>query len=91
MPQLCTSVLNDNSQTNTFHQLFSILTKEALQRIIDQFDEEDLKRKGIFGISQYGGGPDERFIRANKEGRNNLALRYIFIFISLPGNSSDLK
>lgn len=51
-----------------------MLTKEELQKIIDQFDEEELKRQGIFGISQYGGGPDESFIRANKEGLELFAL-----------------
>ncbi|MFN3760661.1 MAG: hypothetical protein ACK4SF_15735 [Algoriphagus aquaeductus] len=45
-----------------------MLTKEDLQKIIDQFDEDELERQGIFGISQYGGGSDESFVRANKEG-----------------------
>lgn len=54
-----------------------MLTKEELQKIIDQFDEEDLKQQGIFGISQYGGGADESFIRANKEGLELFALRLL--------------
>ncbi|WP_416437746.1 hypothetical protein [Phnomibacter sp. MR] len=54
-----------------------MLTKEELQKIIDQFDEEDLKRQGIFGISQYGGGSDESFIRANKEGLELFALELL--------------
>mgnify|MGYP001164250915 FL=1 len=54
-----------------------MLTKEELQNIIDQFDEEDLKRHGIFGISQYGGGSDESFIRANKEGLELFALELL--------------
>lgn len=54
-----------------------MLTKEELQKIIDLFDEEELKRQGIFGISQYGGGSDESFIRANKEGLELFALELL--------------
>ena|SRR5690606_29459742 len=54
-----------------------MLTKEELQKIIDQFDEEELKRLGIFGILQYGGGADESFIRANKEGLELFALELL--------------
>lgn len=54
-----------------------MLTKEELQKIIDQFDEEELKRQGIFGISQYGGGSEESFIRANKEGLELFALQLL--------------
>ena len=54
-----------------------MLTKEELQKIIDQFDEDELKRQGIFGISQYGGGSDESFIRANKKGLELFALQLL--------------
>jgi len=54
-----------------------MLTNEELQKIIKQFDEDDLKRQGIFGISQYGGGSDESFIRANKEGLQLFALELL--------------
>jgi hypothetical protein len=54
-----------------------MLTKEELQKIIDQFNEEELKRQGIFGISQYGSGSDESFIRANKEGLELFALELL--------------
>lgn len=53
------------------------MTNEELQKIIDQFDEEALKRNGIFGISQYGGDSDESFIRANKEGLELFALELL--------------
>jgi hypothetical protein len=53
------------------------LTKEELQRIIDQFQEEDLRQQGVFGIFQYGGGSDESFIRANKEGLELFALELL--------------
>lgn len=53
------------------------MTKEQLQKIINQFDEDDLKRQGIFGISQYGGGSDESFIRANKEGLELFAVELL--------------
>ncbi len=54
-----------------------MLTKEELQKIIAQFDEDELKRQGIFGISQYGGGSDESFVRANKEGLELFALELL--------------
>ena len=54
-----------------------MLTKEELQKIIDQFDEYELKQQGIFGISQYGSGSDESFIRANKEGLELFALELL--------------
>lgn len=54
-----------------------MLTKEELQKIIDQFDEGELKRQGIFGISQFGGGSDESFISANKEGLELFALELL--------------
>lgn len=44
------------------------MTQEQLQLLIDQFDEQTLKEQAIFGIFQFGGGQDESFIRANKEG-----------------------
>jgi hypothetical protein len=54
-----------------------MLTQEKLQQIIDQFDEHALRQQGIFGIYQYGGGPDESFIRANKEGLELYALELL--------------
>lgn len=53
------------------------MTKEDLQKIIDQFNKEELKQDGIFGISQYGGGSNESFIRANKEGLELFALELL--------------
>lgn len=54
-----------------------MLTNEELQKIIDRFDEDELKRQGVFGISQYGGGSDENFIRTNKEGLELFALKLL--------------
>ncbi|SRR5690606_6298122 len=53
------------------------MTKEELQKIIDSFDEETLKKQGIFGISEYGDGSDESFIRANKQGLELFALELL--------------
>lgn len=53
------------------------MTKEELQKIIDQFDEEELKKHGIFSIRQYGGGSDESYIKANKEGLELFALELL--------------
>jgi len=51
--------------------------KRRTAKIIDQFDEEELKRQGIFGISHHGRGSDESFIRANKEGLELFALELL--------------
>lgn len=66
-----------------------MLTKEELERIIDQFDEDELKRQGIFGISQYGGGSDESFIKANKEGLELFALELLKSAIEIENVLSD--
>lgn len=50
---------------------------EELQHIIDQFDEDELKSQGIFGIYQYGGAADESYIRANKAGLELVALELL--------------
>lgn len=50
---------------------------EELQHIIDQFDEDELKSQGIFGIYQYGGAADESYIRANKAGLEIVALELL--------------
>ncbi len=50
---------------------------EELQNIIDKFDENDLKQKSVFGIFQYGGGSEESFIKANKEGLELFALQLL--------------
>lgn len=54
-----------------------MLTKEELQKIIDQFDEETLKQQGIFGISTLREDSDIGFIRANKEGLELFALELL--------------
>ncbi len=53
------------------------MTNEELNKLIEQFDENALKQKGIFGILQFGGGGDESFIRANKEGLELFALQLL--------------
>lgn len=53
------------------------MTNEELQKIIEQFDEDELKKLGVFGIYQYGGGPEESFIKANKEGLELYALELL--------------
>ena len=44
------------------------MEKEELQKIIDRITETNSKDDAYFGIFRYGGGPDESFIRANKQG-----------------------
>lgn len=53
------------------------MTTEELGSIIKSFDTDGLKEKGTFGIFQYGGGPDESFIRANTEGLKLFALELL--------------
>lgn len=52
-----------------------MLTNEELQNIIDQFDEDELKKEAIFGISI--ASSDENFIKANKEGLALFALELL--------------
>ncbi|WP_333661902.1 hypothetical protein [Chishuiella changwenlii] len=52
-------------------------TKKELQNRIDQFDEDQLKENGVFGIFTYGGDTTENYIRANKEGLELYALRLL--------------
>lgn len=53
------------------------MTKEDLQKIIEQFDEEELKQQGVFGLAYYQDDPYESFIRANKEGLELFALELL--------------
>ncbi|MBB6005013.1 hypothetical protein [Arcicella rosea] len=53
------------------------MTEEELQNIINKFDETELKKQAIWGIFQYGGGSDESFIKANKEGLELFALELL--------------
>lgn len=41
---------------------------QNLKEIISQLETPQLEEKATFGIYQYGGGPDESCIKANKEG-----------------------
>ena len=50
------------------------MTQDELQKIIDQLEEQTSKDKATFGIFQYGGGSDESFIQADKEGLKLFAL-----------------
>ena len=64
-----------------------MLSKEELQKIIDKFDEEELKRQGIFGIfpEDYG----ESFIRANKEGLELFTLKLLKSILEIDEILSD--
>lgn len=53
------------------------MTKAELQNIINQFDEDSLKKEAVFGIFQFGGGSDESFIKANKEGLTLFAIQLL--------------
>ena len=68
-----------------------MLTKEDLQKIIDQFDEAQLKREGIFGISQYDEGTDDSYIRANKEGLELFALELLKVVRDTDTTLSDTE
>ncbi|MEA5404461.1 hypothetical protein VB776_16130 [Arcicella sp. DC2W] len=53
------------------------MTEDELQNIINKFDETELNKQAIWGIFQYGGGSDESFIKANKEGLELFALELL--------------
>ena len=44
------------------------MEKGDLQTIIDQLASGNSKDEAYFAIFQYGGGPDESFVKANKQG-----------------------
>ncbi|QHT67107.1 hypothetical protein GXP67_10820 [Rhodocytophaga rosea] len=41
---------------------------KEIREFLDYLKRKDNKQKAYFGIFQYGGGLDESFIKANKEG-----------------------
>jgi len=53
------------------------VTKEELQKIIDQFDEEKLKKEGIFGILHADSDYYESYVRANQEGLELFAIELL--------------
>lgn len=44
------------------------MTKEELQEIVARLKATNTKDDAYFGIFRYGGGPDESFIKANRQG-----------------------
>lgn len=53
------------------------VNKEELQNIIDKLENENRKENAYFGIFEYGGGPDESYIKANKQGLELFALEIL--------------
>ncbi|WP_215226688.1 hypothetical protein [Echinicola shivajiensis] len=53
------------------------MKKGELQNIIDQLESENLETEAYLGIFEYRGGPDESFIKANKEGLEYFALELL--------------
>lgn len=44
------------------------MNKNELQQIIAELEESNSKDEAYFGIFQYGGGPEESFVKANRQG-----------------------
>ena len=44
------------------------MNKEELNRIIELLENSNSKEEAYFAIQEYGGGPNESFIKANKDG-----------------------
>ena len=44
------------------------MTDEELKKLITELENRNEKDKAYFGFYQYGGGPDESYIKANKKG-----------------------
>lgn len=53
------------------------MTQDELQKIIEQLEGQISKGNATFGIFQYGGGSDENYIQANKEGLQLFALELL--------------
>lgn len=52
-------------------------TTQQLQDFINQFDIKKMEQEGIFGIYQYGDGPEGSYIRANKAGLQLYAIELL--------------
>jgi hypothetical protein len=52
----------------SYHKINLALEKDELQKIINHLESNSSKEEAYFGIFQYGGGPDESFVKANKQG-----------------------
>jgi hypothetical protein len=44
------------------------MTKEELKKIVAELEKQNEKEKAYFGFYQYGGGPDESCLKANRKG-----------------------
>lgn len=53
------------------------MTEEELKKIITQLKSRNEKNKAHFGFYQYGGGPDESYIKANKQGLELFAVELL--------------
>lgn len=53
------------------------MTQDELQNIIEELEGKISKDTATFGILQYGGGADESFIKADKEGLKLFALELL--------------
>ena len=53
------------------------MTTQELQDLISKLEPEVSKDTALFEVYQYGGGPDESFVKANKEGLQLFALELL--------------
>lgn len=51
--------------------------EKSIQSIIEELEQQASKEKASFGIFQYGGGSDESYIKANKDGLILFALELL--------------
>ena len=53
------------------------MTTQELQDLISKLESEVSKETALFEIYQYGGGPEESFVKANREGLQLFALELL--------------
>ncbi|NLT49611.1 MAG: hypothetical protein GXX85_01685 [Ignavibacteria bacterium] len=53
------------------------MNKEELTKIIDQIEDKSKSKDTTFGIFVYGGGEDESYIKANKQGLELFAVNLL--------------
>lgn len=53
------------------------MTDEELKNIISELEKRNEKEKAYFGFYQYGGGPDESCIKANRKGLELFAVELL--------------
>ncbi|WP_298952038.1 hypothetical protein [uncultured Nonlabens sp.] len=64
------------------------MEEEELKKIVQDLRTHNLEKDAFFGFIQYGGGPDESCIKANKEGIRLYAAELLAASVKIPEKNS---